>query len=109
MKASYFNGFAPQCTPLDNNSKIAENQTYVTNTKRSSIEFENKDIVNIIKSLSVGKAHGHDKISIIKLKIFDSAIVEPLSIMFSNCINQSMFPDIWKRSNNCPIYKKSDK
>ena len=87
MKENYFNGFAPQFTPLDNSSKIAENQTYVTNTKLSSIEFENKGIVNIIRSVSVGKAHGHDKVSIIKLKIFDSAIVEPLSIMFNNCIN----------------------
>ena len=87
MKENYFSGFAPQFRPLDNSSKIAENQTYVTNTKLSSIEFENKGIVNIIRSVSVGKAHGHDKVSIIKLKIFDSAIVEPLSIMFNNCIN----------------------
>ena len=38
-----------------------------------------------------------------------SVIVEPLSIIFSNCINQSLFPDIWKKSNICPIHKKGDK
>ena len=43
------------------------------------------------------------------LKICDTAIVEPLSIIFNNCINQSMFPDIWKQSNICPIHKKGDK
>ena len=43
------------------------------------------------------------------LKICDAAIVELLSIIFNNCINQSMFPDIWKRSNICPIHKKGDK
>ena len=43
------------------------------------------------------------------LKICDTAIVEPLSIIFNNCINQSMFPDIWKRLNICPIHKKGDK
>ena len=43
------------------------------------------------------------------LKICDTAIVEPLSIIFNNCINQSLFPDIWKKSNICPIHKKGDK
>ena len=43
------------------------------------------------------------------LKTCDAAIVEPLSIIFNNCINQSLFPDIWKRSNICPIHKKGDK
>ena len=43
------------------------------------------------------------------LKICDSAIVEPLTIIFNNCINQSMFPDIWKNSNIYHIHKKGDK
>ena len=67
----------------------------------------NKD-TNIIRSLNEDKAHGHDNISIRITKIFDTVIVEPLSIIFNNCINQSMFPDIWKRSNICPIHKKGD-
>ena len=43
------------------------------------------------------------------LKICDSAIVEPLTIIFESCINQSLFPDIWKKSNICPIIKNGDK
>ena len=78
---------------------------YITNTRLSSIKFENKDI-NIIKSLSVGKSNGHENIFISMLKICDSAIVEPLSVMFSGCINQSIFPDIWESSNIYPIHKK---
>ena len=69
----------------------------------------NKKIINIIRSLNEDKAHGHDNISIRIIKILDTVIVEPLSIIFNNCINQSMFPDIWKRSNICPIHKKGDK
>ena len=63
----------------------------------------------MIRSLSVGKAHGHDNVSIRMLKICDSAIAETLSVMFNSCINQSIFPDIWKRSNICPVHKKGDK
>ena len=60
VKASHFNNFfASQCTLLDNSSKIPENHTYITNTKFCSIKFENKDILNIIRPLSVGKAHDH--------------------------------------------------
>ena len=35
-------------------------------------------------------------------------MVEPLTIIFNSCVNQSMFPDIWKKSNICPIHKKGD-
>ena len=87
-KANYFNNFfMSQCTPLNNNSKIPENQIYTTNTKLSLIKFENKDIVNIIRSLNINKAHGHDNISIRMLKVCVTAIVEPLSIILNNCIN----------------------
>ena len=100
--------FASECTPLGNSSKILNNQTYLINTKLSSIKFENKNI-NIKRSLSVGKTHSHDNISIRMLKICDYAIVEPLLIMFNNSINQCIFPDIRKRSNIWPIHKKGDK
>ena len=106
-KANQLNNFfASQCTPLNNNSKIPENQTYKTNTKLFLIKLMNKDIINIIKSLNEDKVHGHDNISIRMLKICDTADidiveilidtdnVEPLSIIFNNCVNQSMFPDI---------------
>ena len=50
VRANHFNDFfASQYTHLDN-SKISESQTYITNTKLSSIKFENKDIINISKS-----------------------------------------------------------
>ena len=32
-----------------------------------------------------------------------------LSISFNGCINQNMFPDIWRKSNIFCIHKKSDK
>ena len=106
VKANYLND---KCTPLNSNSKIPETQSYVTNIKPSSVKFENKDISNIIRSIDVNKAHSHDNISIRMLKIYDSAIVESLTIIFNSCINQSMFLDIWKNSNICPIHKKGDK
>ena len=98
--------FASQCTPLDTNGEIPETQSYVTN---SSVKSESTNISNITRSLDANKARGHDNILIGMLKICDSAIVEPLTIIFNSCINQSIFPDIWKKSNICPIHKRGDK
>ena len=93
-------------TPLDNNSKIPESQTYITDSKLSSIQFEDKEILKIIRSLDANKAHWHNDLSIRMLKICDLAIIKPLSIIFRNCINHSTFSDLWKKSNICPIHKK---
>ena len=35
--------------------------------------------------------------------------MKPLSTIYKNCINCGIFPDIWKKSNVIPIYKKGDK
>ena len=90
VKANYFNDFfASQCTPLNNNRKTPEIQSYVTNTKQSSVKIENKDINYTIRSLDVTEAHSHDNIPNRMLKICDSAIVEP-TIIFNKYIFQSM-------------------
>ena len=72
----------------------------------SWVKFESKGISNIIRSLDVNKAHGHDNISIRVLKICDSAIVEPLTIIFNSCINQSLFPVLGKNKIYILFIKK---
>ena len=42
-------------------------------------------------------------------KVCGSAIAEPLSMMFNNCINQCIFPEIWKGINICAIHENGDK
>ena len=43
------------------------------------------------------------------LKVRDLGIIKPLSIIFRNFVNNSTFPDLWKKSDICPIHKKGDK
>ena len=99
--------------PLSIVSKIPGSQTYITNSKLSSLQFVDKDITKITRSLNTNKAHGNDYISIRMLKIYilicDLAIIKLLSIIFRNCINHSKFPDFRKKSNICFILKKGDK
>ena len=78
-------------------------------SKLSVINFTDDDILKIIRSLNINKAHGHDDISIRMIKICDKAILEPLSIIYKNCIDTGIFPDSWKKSNIVPVHKKGDK
>ena len=43
------------------------------------------------------------------IKICDEALVKPLSLIYKNCIDTGFFPDIWKKSNIVPVYKRGDK
>ena len=43
------------------------------------------------------------------IKICDSAPDKSLLLFFQNCLNRSTFPDIWKKSNVCPVHKKKIK
>ena len=109
-KANHFNAFfASQCTPVPNNSTLPLVTTPITNASLSSISFNDQDILNVIHSLNINKAHGYDDLSIRLLKICDTSIVKPLSIILKNYLQSGSFPNNWKKSNVVPIHKKDDK
>ena len=107
MKANIFNKFfAEQCTPLKNNSVLPVNQMFLTQSRLSSVRF-NED--KIVRALNISQAHGHDDISIRMIKMCDKSLLKPLIILFENSTKSSCYPDIWKRSNIIPVHKKNDK
>ena len=110
IKANYFNKFfASHCTPLVNNSKLPDKITCNFAATLTSIKFGNNDILKIIRSLNVNKAHGHDGISVRMIKMCDESLVQPLSLIFRGCIDTGVYPDTWKKSNIVPVHKKGDK
>ena len=110
IKANIFNKFfAEQCTPLINNSVLPVNQMFLTQSRLSSISFNEEEILKIVRALNINKAHGHDGISIRMIKICDKSLLKPLIILFENSTKSSCYPDIWKRSNIIPVHKKNDK
>ena len=82
---------------------------YRRENRLSTISFTDEDVLMIIKSLTINKSHGHDDISIRLLQICGAEVVKPLSLIFKNCIQYRIFPNLWKKSNIVPIHKKSDK
>ena len=106
-KANKF--FAEECTPLNNGSVLPSNQEFLTQERLYSIDLSNDEILKLIRSLNVHKAHGHDDISIRMKKICDKSLVKPLIILFQNSMTSTRYPDIWKRSNIILVHKKNDK
>ena len=52
-KADVFNKlFAEQCTPLKNDSKLPSNQIYLTQSRLGSPNFNEDEILNIIRALT---------------------------------------------------------
>ena len=55
--------------------------SFKTHSRLNSISFEKEDILKIIRNLNVNKEHGYYDISIQMLKVCDSEVVEPLSLI----------------------------
>ena len=63
-KANLFNKyFLSKFNSLQNDSKLQENQTYITETKLSSFNIEIEYIYKITKALYIYEAHAHNEIS----------------------------------------------
>ena len=59
----------------------------------SSVDIKESDILNILKSRDANKAHGHDDRLIRMLKLSEKSILEPLKLIFENCLRTRLFPD----------------
>ena len=109
-KANIFNEyFAEQCTPLQNSSVLPINQRFLTQSRLNSLDFNEEEILKIIRALNIHKAHDHDDISDRMIKICDKSLLKPLNLLFQNSTKLSYYPDMGKRSNIIPVDKKNDK
>ena len=82
-KANVFNKFfAEQCTPLENDSVVPVNQIFLTHSRLNNINFNEDEILKIIRALNIHKAHGHDDIPIRMIKNLDKSLLKPLILIF---------------------------
>ena len=100
--------FVSKCTPLSNSSSLPSSLDLETEARLTSINFSDNDILKIIRSLDINKAHGHDDISVRLVKICDDSIKKPLSIIYKNFIKTGIYPNAWKKSDIVPVPKKGN-
>ena len=43
------------------------------------------------------------------IKLCDKSIIPAILLIYKNCINSGIFPNIWKKFNVVPVHKKGDK
>ena len=108
-KANIFNNFFVSiCTPIDNIGCLPS-FSYRTGSKIKSLHVIENDILAIIKTLDPNKAYGCDNISIKMIKICSQSLTLPLKIIVEHSIKKGKFPEIWKKTNAVPVYKREDK
>ena len=98
--------FEEQCTPIKNESVLPTNEMFLTKSRLGTLDFNENEILKIIRALKIHKAHVHDDIFIRMIQICDRTLLKPLIIFFQNLGKYSDYPDIWKRSNIIPVNKK---
>ena len=108
-KANIFNNFfAMQCTTINNDS-ILPPFVSLTNKTLEGFDIKVDNIIKILNNLQTNKAHGWDGISAQMVKLCGIEISKPLFILFKNCLESMIFPDIWKKGHNVPVHKKDSK
>ena len=91
-KAQIFNNFfAKQCTPFETPSTLPE-LTFLTSERLSSFDISVQEIRDLIKLLKVGKAHGHDDISVHMIKLCGDGISAPLLLISRNILATGIYP-----------------
>ena len=88
-----------------------ENKESCKNFGNKDFSFEtvaNKDVLNLIKELPGNKATVSNDIPVSVLKESLSAYYEKLTDIFNNCIRSDTFPEILKKSEVTPVFKKGD-
>ena len=110
LKGNFLNKFFPdKCTLIQNNSVIPNFIESESMNRLASIVFNDESILKIIRALDVNKAHSHDDISIRMIKLCDKSIIPAISLIYKNCINSGIFPNIWKKCNVISVHTKGDK
>ena len=108
-KSDAFNTyFADQCTVLETGSELPLFEL-LTEEKLRDFAFSKEDIRSILNAIKENKSHGWDEISSKMIIICGESIVEPLFIIFNNCMAKGIFPKSWKKANVVPIHKKNKK
>ena len=73
---------------------LPTNQLFVIQARLGSLDFNEGEILKVIRALNINKALGHDDISIRMVKICDELLLKPFFILFKNSLKLSYYPDI---------------
>lgn len=95
---------------LENNpANINLDDNSLNNNSINLVSFSEEDVLKALKKMKPKLTMGPDGIPAFLLKDCASIFAHPLKILFNLAIKCCSFPDIWKYSKVCPVYKKGNK
>ena len=108
-KANSLNSYFANQSCIDDSLSFipAENQEF-TNNSLDSINVTPSEVLDVLKTLKLGKASGPDGINNRILIEAAGQLAPHLCDLFNQSLNTSSVPSSWKISNVCPIYKSGD-
>lgn len=86
----------------------AENLQYNNNILHIR-EFTENDVINSIKKIKANMTTGPDQIPAFIIRDCAAVLCKPLCIIFNLILKTATFPDKWKESRICPVFKKGNK
>ena len=100
------NFFAGQCQPLKNVSDLPTNQIFLTQSRLGSLDFNEGELLQIIRALNINKVQGHGDISIRIIKLCDRSLLKPLIYCSGTRLNHPVSLIFGKNLISCLFIKK---
>lgn len=78
--------------------------------KNSSFDFKsvkNDDIIKVLTEINSAKPCGIDNMDGRLLKFAAKSVAQPLCHIFNLCLQEGIYPNLWKKAKNIPIMKNS--
>lgn len=101
FQAAYLN-------PNTNSNKYPSSCYTDSNNLRLSM-FSEKDVLKSLNKIKPKFTKGPDNIPAFIVKDCAHVFAEPLTIIFNLSLKLRVFPNVWKYSRLCPVYKKDNK
>ena len=100
--------FTKQSTIDDSANSLPDDINQIKDNSLDSITITPVEVLDVSRTLHLGKASGPDGINNYILKEVAYQMSYPLSQIYNQSLNTSIFPSSWKISNVCPILKSGD-
>ena len=87
---------------------IKNNMRIVNGPQLEIQKFGKGEVAKVLSELNVKKAVGHDRIPYKILKMGCDELAPSLTSLYNKCIEESFWPDDWKRGEWIPVFKKDN-
>ena len=107
-KSKIFNDFFSDQTKLDESNASLPNSNCISNNVLESIQTNPQEVESMLKSLKIGKAAGPDSVNNRLLQKLAYPLSFPLCDLYNFSFSSGTVPDLWKKANVIPVFKKND-